>query len=352
MPILANGVDEHVLQADPAGGGGIIAYGEHAAGAIPGDKTIGCRVNIPDAAFQKFWEVANMRITCTPSGASNWKPGAYVVTSDGDAVILGDDLDFDTWYDLKATYEQATGTLTLYVDDVEVNTTTFGEERDTLTGLPIWQVGAPAGGMVGRCALWSEALTIIAPPPPALFTDDFNRADTTLTNSPALGLGWACTPFTATAGILSNTAKLSGSFGCWCLAPTSGIVDTADHWSKADIVAGLPGDIAGVFVRLTDQNDFYIGRCNQIGSDTYELYKRVGGTYTLLDSQVESFPSLPFKIKLEVNGTSLIFSVWDGSTWVPKCTATDSSHTTGSVGIFWQEVAGPGQFDNYEAGDT
>lgn len=204
--------------------------------------------------------------------------------------------------------------------------------------------GAPneASTSTDNSVVWSSSL---------VFSDDFNRADTSLTNVPNVGNSWGLAPFSATAGIQSNAAEMAGGFGAWAIAPAVGL-DTANHSATADITLGLSGDIAGVFVRYTDTNNFYIGRCNQTGADTYELYKRVSGTYTLLDSLAQTFPSLPFKIRLRVNGTSLAFQVWNGSSWVTKCSATDSSHSTGSVGMFWQTVAGNGRLDNFEARDT
>lgn len=145
-------------KADPAWPvGGVMAYGE--CNTQPtGDKTIAVKVIVPDADFAVFLECAAMRLTCTPSG-SGWKAGATVFTADGTSTLLSDELAFttDPTY-IAATYDASTGTTKLYLAGVEVNDTTFGEARNTITPLPIWRMGGPPGAIVTDGAVWGRIL--------------------------------------------------------------------------------------------------------------------------------------------------------------------------------------------------
>lgn len=181
-----------------------------------------------------------------------------------------------------------------------------------------------------------------------VFTDDFNRSNRSLSGDNGWSVG---TSIGAAADIVSNEAVGGGSNGCWVYRTTSPI-SNADHYAAIDMVSGLAGDIGGVFCRYTDNNNFYIGRCAAIGTDQYQLYKRVGGTYTLLSSLTEAFPAQPFRVRLWVNGTSLKFQLWNGSSWVDKCTATDSAHSTGKFGFFHQQIGSTANYDNFEGGNS
>lgn len=132
----------------------VIAYGEapQTTGVV-GSKTISAFVNVPTAAFCVFAETAAMRLTCTPT-MGGWRAGATVFTPGGDASCLSGTLPLDTPARLTATYDADTGDLVLFVDGVEVNSTTFGEARNTVHALPIWRVGAGPDGWVTDVALW------------------------------------------------------------------------------------------------------------------------------------------------------------------------------------------------------
>jgi hypothetical protein len=164
--------------------GGILAYGEcpQIAGHTS-DKSIMARVNVADAALCVFFECAAMRLTCTPDGGG-WKAGATVYAAPGTATCLSTHLTLDTEYTITATYNAATGALTLYVDGVVSNSTTFAGAYDTVSALPIWRVGAPPESWVTDCALWGSMIDVPSVPT-VEFTDDFNRAD-----SSSLGANW------------------------------------------------------------------------------------------------------------------------------------------------------------------
>ncbi len=182
------------------------------------------------------------------------------------------------------------------------------------------------------------------------FTDDFNRSDRSLNGDN----GWtANNAGFGTINIVSNQVVCAGvSNGCWSKNTSNG-VSASNHYAQIKVASGLSGDIGGPLVRYTDNNNFYVGRCNAAsGGHVYELYKRVGGTYTLINSLNEAFASEPFLVKLEVNGTSLIFSLWNGSSWVSKVTGTDSAFSTGAPGWYSQTVTGDITYDDYEHGNT
>jgi len=182
-----------------------------------------------------------------------------------------------------------------------------------------------------------------------VFTDDFNRSNRALNGDN----GWnANTNGAGAIDIVSNVVVCSNSVnGAW-MTNTGGGVSATDHYAEIEITAGLAGDIGGAINRHTSVNTFYVGRCSRAGSDTYELYKRVAGTYTLLGSLAQAFPAEPFRIRQQVIGTALKLQLWNGSAWVDKVTATDAAIASGAPGFFSQTIAGNVSYDNYAHGNT
>ncbi len=176
-----------------------------------------------------------------------------------------------------------------------------------------------------------------------LFSDDFNRAD-----SGNLGANW--TTNSDVTAIVSNTAKCSSgssaSWNYWVGSPGN------DQFAEVDVVTNL-GQICSVFVRYdsaSPTNTFYTFRVDDTGADTYQLYKRVSGTYTLLSSLAETFPSYPFRIRIQVKGTALKGQLYSGGSWVDKCTATDAAISAGKFGFSLQRVSSPVAADNFIGG--
>jgi len=140
--------------------GGIVAYGEcPQITGHTGDKTISVRTTIANNEACVLMECAALRITCAPSTGTDWNAGATVATVDGNLSVISGDLDAATEYVIAAFYDSAVGTLTLFVDDVEVDAQTLGGAALTINALPIWRVGAPPESWVTDCALWGEAVT-------------------------------------------------------------------------------------------------------------------------------------------------------------------------------------------------
>lgn len=195
----------------------------------------------------------------------------------------------------------------------------------------------------------SSASSNSVTPTSHLFQDAFGRSDDT----PLDDSNWDVTIAGGTWVITSGTAKATAAnSGAWARY-VGGLTHTANHYAEVDIASGLPGNIMGVLARFADTNNFYVGRASRAAADTYELYKRVSGSYTLLGSLAESFPSLPFRIRLQVNGTSLQLQLYSGGSWVTKVTVTDSALATGVPGMFTQLVgSGDQRFDNFATGNT
>lgn len=85
----------------------------------------------------------------------------------------------------------------------------------------------------------------------------------------------------------------------------------------------------GIIGRYTNSNNYYLLRLH-IGYGKVELYKKSGGTFTLLQEAVMSINTNTwYTLKLVLNGTSLTGYV-DG---VQKVTATDSSISSGCIGV-------------------
>lgn len=85
---------------------------------------------------------------------------------------------------------------------------------------------------------------------------------------------------------------------------------------------------AGVVARYTDSNNYYMFRVHE-GSDKAQLYKKIGGSFTLLnEGAVTINPNTTYTLKLVLNGSSLTGYV-DG---VQKVSITDSGLTGGRIG--------------------
>jgi hypothetical protein len=177
---------------------------------------------------------------------------------------------------------------------------------------------------------------------PQSVRDDYNRANG------AWGVPWATTApgGGASIDIVSNYGRFASTLsGGWAYYNTTR-VHPSNHWSEVEIKQ-FAGHIVGPFVRYTDTNNFYVGRMDDSGADTYQIYKRVGGVYTLLGSLAETFPAAPgVRLKLEVTGsgasTSLALKLWNGSSYDTKVSVTDSagSLTNGYTGVYGQVISG------------
>ncbi len=151
--------------ADPgwstAPGPGILAYGEcPQINGVVGSKTLGVFTAIADRSACVLVECANMQITSAPGSSSHWLAGATVTTPSGVMSLISPDIAVGVdGHQLLATFDSTTGTFTLYVDGIVVDSDTFGAPTNTSVALPIWRVGAPPESWVTDCAVWSRVVT-------------------------------------------------------------------------------------------------------------------------------------------------------------------------------------------------
>lgn len=196
--------------------------------------------------------------------------------------------------------------------------------------------------------------TVVAPA--HLFEDNFDRADTADGN---IGADWAITQPAGigTTRISSNRVMCDFMLNGHWIRYTGGLVQATDHYAEIDIVGGMsPDGICGLLVRCqaaTPNTNFYTARYCLVPPDNHhwQIYRRVNGTYTLLDTLDEVMPALPFRMRFEAQGTTLRLKVKEsGGEWVQKCTATDSSFASGQVG-FNSDYDATIYFDNFAAGN-
>ena len=155
-------------------------------------------------------------------------------------------------------------------------------------------------------------------------TDNFNRADADVLGAMSDGVhNW--TELTGDIDIVANKAKAGGGANGNQLALVTEAHTETDYYVQA-LCFGASNADSGVAARCTDIDNFYVLR--QYNA-TLELYKDVGGAYTLLASWAKTVGW--HTVKLEVNGTTLN-CYYDGvlQTWSP---GTDSSLTSGKPGI-------------------
>lgn len=92
---------------------------------------------------------------------------------------------------------------------------------------------------------------------------------------------------------------------------------------------------AGIVARYTDSNNYYMFRIHE-GSDKAQLYKKAGGSFTLLsEGAVTVTANTIYTLKLVLSGSSLTGYV-DG---VQKVLFTDSSLTGGKIGARGYDVS-------------
>lgn len=174
--------------------GGILAYGEcpQIIGET-GDKSISVRVSIANAEECVLMECAGMTLSCTPTTAG-WRP-TVTIYKPGVTVTLPSNaiLDEDIEYVIVATFELATGDLTLFIDGEADNSVGGTDDLRTINALPIWRVGAPPGSWVTDCALWNSVILVDDSPALSNVIHWYDASDTA-TLTPGTGVtvnAWA-----------------------------------------------------------------------------------------------------------------------------------------------------------------
>ena len=164
-------------------------------------------------------------------------------------------------------------------------------------------------------------------------TDNFNRADSTTLGTMSDGVhSW--NEISAGLEIVTNKLKSIGEDNAAIVTESH---SETDYYVQA-IIADAGKD-PGVIARCTDFNNFYLWQSN---NGSWGLYKKVAGSFTLINNWAGS--SGTFTARLEVEGTTLRAYV-DGSL---KLTETDTALTSGAPGV---RVYGTGcTWDDFEAG--
>lgn len=301
--------------------GGILAYGEcpQIVGSVS-DGTIGIRTKIADNSSAVLGECAAMRLTAAPGSGSNWIAGATVSTVAGNISLLSGNLTVGT-YTITASYTAATGTYSLKVDGVEVDSDTIGAAANRIHALPIWRVGAPPESWITDFAVWG---TVVAPTDPIEFFDDFNRATLNPDGRYFFTIG---TPDISANRFHSNDIPFGAGMK-WV-----GGTPPADHSAECTVLSTWPGSGAGgyirVFARQTDHHNTY---SVDVQGTTLNLSKKVADVTTVLDTATVSV-SAPFGLKISAVGTTIKGYIDYGAGWVEEVSAVDASHAGGSCGL-------------------
>jgi hypothetical protein len=171
------------------------------------------------------------------------------------------------------------------------------------------------------------------------FTDDFTGTDGTNLNSRS---GWTLIDGVATSAQINASNELK------CSADQSSFKCTdqgsANHYTQAIWRATSTSAASFVVIRLTNASNF-IGIRNN--SNTWQLYKRVAGTFTLLGSYA-STPSGSNVIYIEGNSNSITVKV-DGTTRIGPITETFNNTVT-VQGLVPRSFALNPWIDDFDAG--
>lgn len=188
--------------------------------------------------------------------------------------------------------------------------------RVHLGGL-FWEQAVPAGG--------------------STFSDDFNRA-----NSTSLGSGW--NERNGDFEISSNQLLHVGVGG----GSRSDVQATAvfgnNQYAAADLIA-VSNDGLGVACRMSTVAETYYA-LYRASATNLQYRKFVSGSFTGLGNNTVTEPALPYRLRLEVSGTSLT-GIYAGTT---LGSVTDTSIAGGLTGLV-ARVANNQRFDNFEGGD-
>jgi hypothetical protein len=134
---------------------------------------------------------------------------------------------------------------------------------------------------------------------PVAFTDDFNRANENLEVSD----NWTRNGGSAgdiTIASNATSANSTDTTGAAYLAPDPG---SADQYAQATLAGVGPAGPFPVCVRIADVSNF-VGARYDSETGTTQLYRRTGGSFTLIDSYVAA-QSGGVVFRLEVTGSAV-----------------------------------------------
>lgn len=134
-----------------------------------------------------------------------------------------------------------------------------------------------------------------------VYSDDFNRADTTTTSSGGLGLGAEWLAFEWQ--IVSNQAK-RGSFGTNDFAVFLHDLGTLDMWVEADVTPNTQYGVVNVRRPSSDAAEGYLGFWNPAEGGHWEIGMQIGASYTNVFSGGTGGGATK-KLRLEAEGSAL-----------------------------------------------
>lgn len=168
--------------------------------------------------------------------------------------------------------------------------------------------------------------------PRTTLSESFNKPD-----SDILGPDLTWSEENGDWDIVSNQARPPNNFGGDNVAVHTASLSSDDHTASVDSISGETGTV-GTIVRYTDISNHYIGVFRSFGTD-WELFKKVGGTFTQLGVDLSSAAAPDSSIGVDIDGSTLeLFR--DG---VSQGTRTDATFTgqlitgirQGSGGSLW-----------------
>jgi hypothetical protein len=179
-----------------------------------------------------------------------------------------------------------------------------------------------ASGGIGVRSYWQSATVdnvVIRAAMTPLLSDNFSDGDSA--GWSILSGSWSVNnnQFEQSSSAASEGLIINGNSG-WQNYQVSADVTmlTLPHYSAA----------TGIIARYVDSNNYYLLRLH--GNNLLELYKKAGGTFSLLTSA--AYPvstNTTYRLSLSVQGSTLIAAV-NGAALISY---TDSTHTAGRIGV-------------------
>ena len=294
-----------VAVAADGSAGGIIAYGETPGLDYTGAATIECTASVQvDGEAARLFGVAGLRLDAV-AGVAGWYPSASVTTFLGDEISVTDASlrPLITELELRATYDDDTGTLELFVNGTSVGTVTAEEPAARAGNGGGWHVGAPAASWVTRCAVWSSVLEAplsglyqtMHDHADMLMVANYNEASGTVDDAGVGGAG------TVTSGSFRNWTGPDGvdrlTFaGGKVSFPHSAELNPAQNASGAGITVVTAIDPSVVSATIADK----------VGAP---------GNSTVWSVQYDSSPAL--YVRLGRSGSSGAHRIWRNVGWAP-----------------------------------
>jgi hypothetical protein len=175
-------------------------------------------------------------------------------------------------------------------------------------------------------------------------SDDFNRAA-----SSDLGPNWV--EVDGSWAIVSNDLRMdtgSDSHVRWAYD-----LGSTDQFAEVDVLNdATTARSTAIILRYNDTGTetYYMGRY-YFGTGAWEIYKRAAGTFTLLASDTNNDPTVPYRIRFEVEGTALrLYQVVTG-TPVLRVSTTNGDISTGNyAGMRCAQSSASPTMDNWSVG--